>query len=133
MPDRNGDGTVDADDRAEPILFTVYVVPGTSPETLSLIGAGTDGVEIGNDFGPYENINALFNVAENVPLTYEVEGSGRVFVRMSEERESKRDDELETSSSAPVFLEMKGSSNKVTVWVRGQDAKRDSSECYLYQ
>ena len=45
---------------------------------------------------------------------------------MSEERESKRDDELETSSSAPVFLEMKGSSNKVTVWVRGQDAKRKS-------
>ena len=33
---------------------------------------------------------------------------------------------LETSSSAPVYLDMKRSSNKVTVWVRGQDAKRNS-------
>ena len=47
-------------------------------------------------------------------------------MRINKERESKQTDELETSSSAPVFLEMKKSSNKVTVWVRGQDAKRKS-------
>ena len=72
-----------AADQAPPIVFTVYVVPGTSPAAeLTLTGAGEDGVEIGNDFGP-SRIDAFFNVVPNTPLTYQVEGSGRLFGRIT--------------------------------------------------
>ena len=109
-------------------VFTVYVVPGVGDDedAPTLTGAGTDGVARGNDSGPYENINALFTVAPNLPLTYEVQGSGRVYVRIDSEREGRATSKLETSSSAPVYLDMNGSSNKVTAWVRGTDAKRAS-------
>ena len=110
---------------APPISFTVYVVPDTSTEALTLTGAGTDGVATGNDLVPTQ-IDGLFTVADNVPLTYEVTGSGRVFVQASEERTTRETNKLETSSSAPVYLKMNRSSNKVTVWVRGTDAKRAS-------
>ena len=112
-------------DRAPAITFTVYVVPGTAPAAeLALAGTGTDGIDIGNDFG-VQRIDGLFNATENVPLTYQVEGSGRVFVELGDSKTSETN-KLETSSSAPVYLDMKRSSNKVTVWVRGQDAKRNS-------
>ena len=116
-----------AADRAPSITFTVYVVPGTSTAALTLTdpGSGDDGVATGNDFGP-ERIDGLFTVADDVPLTYEVTGSGRVFVQASEERKTRETNKLETSSSAPVYLKMNRSSNKVTVWVRGTDAKRAS-------
>ena len=107
-----------------PIMFTVYVVPGTSPDALILTGAGADGVEIGNDFGP-SPIDAFFDVAANTPLTYQVEGSGRLFVELGDSK-TRETNKLETSSSAPVYLDMNRSSNTVTAWVRGQDAKRSS-------
>ena len=112
-------------DRAPAIAFTVYVVPGTSAANLALTGAGEDGVQIGNDFG-VQQIDGLFQVDPNVPLTYEVEGSGRVFVQVSDDRKTREVSKLETSSLAPVFLKMNRSSNKVTAWVRGTDAKRAS-------
>ena len=113
-------------DRAPAITFTVYVVPGVDTDTPTVTGGGADGVEIGNDFGPVEDIDDLFAVDPNLPLTYEVEGSGRVFVQVGN-RKTSATSKLETSSSAPVYLDMKGSSNKVTVWVRGTDAKRNSA------
>ena len=113
-----------ADRDADGMSFTVYVVPGTSTADLKLAGEG-DGIENGNDFGP-KRIDDLFTVVDNVPLTYEVQGSGRVFVRINDERESSTTSKLETSSSAPVYIDMKKSSNRVTVWVRGTDAKRAS-------
>ena len=116
-----------AADRAPSITFTVYVVPGTSDEDLTLTGTGTDGVETRDDFGP-TRIDNLFNVADadNVPLIYEVTGSGRVFVQAGPDRATRETNKLETSEAAPVYLKMNRSSNKVTVWVRGTDKKRDS-------
>ena len=55
----------------------------------TLTGAGANGVARGDDSGPYENIDDLFDVDPNLPLTYEVQGSGRVYVRINDERESK--------------------------------------------
>ena len=119
-------GTDDRD--ADGMSFTVYVVPGVGDDddAPTLTGAGTDGVARGDDSGPYENINALFGVDPNLPLTYEVQGSGRVYVRIDSEREGRATSKLETSSSAPVYLDMNRSSNRVTAWVRGTDAKRAS-------
>ena len=124
IPDRNGDGTIGADDRAESLLFTVYVVPGTATGIPTRASTGTDGIDIADDFGP-KRIDDLFAFPTNVPVTYEVQGSGRVFVKMGD-REGRETNKLETSSAAPVYLEMKRSSNRVTGWIRGTDAKRES-------
>ena len=116
------------DDQAPTITFTVYVVPGTSAATIALAGDGADGVDTRDDFGP-EQINTLFTVADNVPLTYEVTGSGRVFIDAGNRRvkpSTSGTNKLETSSSAPVYLKMNRSSNKVKVWVRGTDSNRAS-------
>ena len=130
VPITISDETPEADrptgiDQAPDITFTVYVVPGTSTQELSLTGTGTDGVETLSDFGT-TRIDGLFGAGTNVPVTYQVEGSGRVFVQAGADRKTRETNKLETSSSAPVHLKMNRSSNKVTVWVRGQDAKRDS-------
>lgn len=74
----------DTKDDPPPEIFTVYVVSGTSSEALALVSGGT-GFSIGNDFGPSQ-VDNLFAVEDNVPLTYQVEGSGRVFVRESSTR-----------------------------------------------
>ena len=74
--------------------FTVYVVPGVSGVPLSLADDSatanideSDGFANGNDFGS-QRIDQLFQVSADVPLTYEVQGSGRVFVR-NQRREGK--------------------------------------------
>ena len=73
---------------ANPLTFTVYVVPGTSPNaTLEVTAANA--VKTGNAFGA-QQIDEFFGVTQNVPLTYEVEGSGRVFVEESTDRENPR-------------------------------------------
>ena len=127
LPDRDGDNSKD-DEKAPDFEFLVYVVPGVGDDddAPTLTGAGANGVARGDDSGPYENIDDLFDVDPNLPLTYEVQGSGRVYVRINDERESKTTSKLETSSSAPVYLDMNRSSNRVTAWVRGTDAKRES-------
>ena len=116
--------------QATTITFTVYVVPGTSTNTLTLTGNGSDGITTGSDFGDIQ-IDGWFQVADNSPITYDVEGSGGVFVKLSEDRKTSETRTLETSSSAPVYLRMNRSSNKVTVWVRGTDAKRKSKSVIL--
>ena len=124
IPDRNGDGTIDADDRAKSLSFTVYVVQGTATGTPTRTSTGEDGIDIADDFGP-KRIDDLFTFPTDVPVTYEVQGSGRVFVKMGD-REGRETNKLETSSAAPVYLDMKRSSNRVTGWIRGTDAKRES-------
>ena len=108
------------------LTFTIYVVPDASstPLALSTDGDASDAVDTGYD-SSLKPISGLFSVAGDVPLTYQVQGSGSVLVKISD-REGRSNKKLETSSSAPVFLDMKGSSNKVTVWVSSQDAKRNS-------
>ena len=107
------------------LVFTVYPVPGTSTGTPTLAGAGADGIDIASDFGG-KRIDDLFTIDPNVPVTYQVEGSGRVYVRINDDREGRPTNKLETSSSAPVYLDMNRSSNRVTAWIRGTDANRAS-------
>ena len=81
LPDRDGDGSK-TDEKAPSFEFLVYVVPGTSSGTPILASTGQDGIDIADDFGP-KRIDSLFTVTDDFPLTYEVQGSGRVYVRIT--------------------------------------------------
>ena len=60
-------------------------------------------------------------------LVYSVEGSGRLYVKEtysggSPTSQSRPTQTLPTSSQANVYLDMNGSSNKVTAYVRDRNA-----------
>ena len=119
---------------APPLRFTIFVVPSYDGTTdLSLEGAGDDGYETRNDNAdPSINIlfggnGAAFGGSDNVPLVYSVEGSGRLYVKEtysggSPTSQSRPTQTLPTSSQANVYLDMNGSSNKVTAYVRDRNA-----------
>ena len=129
---------VDPADRAS-LTFTIYSVPGSDRDTpLTLRGAGIDGYEFADDFddpridGLFGDDDSAFDDAENIPLIYEVEGSGRVYVREdsgnnanyrdgSPKSQGSATKTLSTSSQAPVYLDMGGGSSTVTVSIRGQN------------
>ena len=129
--------TTPASDRpgteAPPLRFTIFVVPSYDGTTdLSLEGAGVDGYETRNDNAD-PSINILFGDgdafegSDNVPLVYSVEGSGRLYVKEtysggSPTSQSRPTQTLPTSSQANVYLDMNGSSNKVTAYVRDRNA-----------
>ena len=114
-------------DRSPDLRFTIFAVPALDNTTdLSLTGDGEDGYETGNDHAD-PRVDTLFGVgATNVPLVYSVEGSGRLYVKEtysdSPVSQSRPTQTLSTSSEAEVFLEMNGSSNKVTAYVRDRNA-----------
>ena len=128
------------------LTFTIYVVPAADRATvLTRVGAevqfGNDlaDPQIDDDFGPATPVNR--------PIIYEVEGSGRVYIRedsvnnadgyggtlpspRSQGSAAKR---LETSSDAHVYLDMGGGSSQVTVWHRGQNPTNTAkSVAYVY-
>ena len=114
---------------AAPIMFTVYVVDrqgrviGDDVEFAST----NDGVEYGNeDEDPRLDSYFTFAAAgtqDNAPVNYTVEGSGRVYISKGGTRRTSSTNSLWTSSAAPVYLDMNRSTNKVTVWISGNDPK----------
>ena len=62
----------------------------------------------------------------HIPLVFKVEGGGQVYVR-EDQRATDKDKKgsskttLETSSEAKVWLDMRGNTNKVTVYPRGKN------------
>ena len=112
------------------LTFTIYVVPAAE-RTIALTRAAINAELFGNDLAD-PPIDHLFGVTgTNLPIIYEVQGSGRVYVREtytnagpdSVGSAAKR---LETSSEAPVYFDMGGGSSKVTVWLRGQNPNDNS-------
>ena len=120
-----------------PLSFTIFVVPSLDNTTdLRFQGDGTDGYETRNDNAPPQvNVlfgdGAAFDTGDNVPLVYSVEGSGRLYVEEiygdgSPVSQSRSTQTLSTSSQAGVYLDMNGSSNKVTAYVRDRNAVETS-------
>ncbi|MDE0556318.1 MAG: Ig-like domain-containing protein, partial [Candidatus Poribacteria bacterium] len=123
--------TTDAADRpgniSQPLSFTIFVVPALDTTTsLTLAGAGANGYTIGNDLAD-QPVNTLFTGGTNAPIVYTVEGSGRLYIRETytggaPRSTSRAAQTLSTSSDANVYLDMNGSSNKVTAYVRDRNA-----------
>ena len=135
------DTTPEADrpgNASPPLSFTIFVVPALDNSTaLTLQGAGTDGYETRNDNADprIDNLfggTAVFGATDNVPLVYRVdEGSGSLYVKEtyadgSPTSQSSSTRTLSTSSQAMVYLDMRGSSNKVTAYVRDRNAAETS-------
>ena len=118
----------------ETFTFTVFVVPALDTTTTLGFATGTDaeplrtaGYMIGNDQGP-RRIDTLFTPAaadSNAPVIYKVEGPGRLYVEVGN-RKSRSLQTLPTSKAAPVFLDMNGGSNRVTVRTRERSNTQQS-------
>ena len=106
------------------LVFTIYVVPALDTTTAFALAGGTTTNEawaIGND-NARKPINTLFTPAtSNAPVIYKVEGPGRLYVRV-DNRESRQLQTLSTSKAAPVYLDMNGGSNRVSIRGRDQSA-----------
>ena len=110
------------------LVFRVYVVaPLDTTTTVALVAADTNEAwVIGNDHAP-KPINTLFTPAtSNAPVIYKVEGPGRLYVGVGD-RKSRSLQTLSTSKAAPVYLDMNGGSNRVSI--RGRD--RSATESLL--
>ena len=134
--------------RQSVLTFTIYVVPSADRTTV-MTRNPDNAVQFGNDLAA-ERIDELFGPAtEDLPIIFEVEGSGRLYVRedsvnntdyaatadlyASPASEGRAEKRLETSSSAPVYLDMGGGSSKITAWFRGQNPTNNSkSLTYIY-
>ena len=114
-----------ANGTADPIAFTVYVVQQQSevqnqPTTFE---GNNDGVEYG-----YENekprIDTYFSFPpDNAPVNYAVEGSGSVYVSVSSDRVGRSTKSLWTSSEAPVYLDTRRGTSKVSASISGNEGK----------
>ena len=117
----------DVDD-ALPLVFTVYIAP-EHDDTSTITLADTPGAvefSIGE-----EQIKDDFQGLTDVRVNYAVSGSGSVYVKTANNKGSGSKS-LTTSSTAPVYLDMRGSTNKVTASVVGQRAARAVSVTYIY-
>ena len=121
--------------------FTIYVVPtdSNSAPTLSFASNRNSDYETGNDNADsridnkFGTGNAVFGpTVKNVtPLTYKVVGSGRLYVKETYDpvsgyetpldSKSSTSQTITTSAHAEVWLDMNGSSNKVTAYVRDKN------------
>ena len=136
--------TTPGDDRpgnaSPPLSFTIFAVPSYEGTTaLSLTGAGADGYETRNDNAD-PRVDDLFSEtggsADNAPIIYSVEGSGSLYVKEtytdgSPDSQSSATRTLSTSSAAMVYLDMRGGSNKVTAYVRDQNAVETGKTIYF--
>ena len=117
-----------------PLSFTIFVVPDRDTTSLTLTGDGTDGYEERNDYAD-PRVDTLFQSGTNVPLVYSVVGSGRLYVEETYANaptsKSSPTQTLSTSSDAVVKLDMNGSSNKVTAYVRDTNAAEESKTIYF--
>ena len=123
------------------LVFTVYVAPEIdTTSTLGYVQTGGvdtpsegddtffDGVAVGRG---EVRIDDDFSGIDNVRVTYTVSGSGQVYVK-TDDNKGRVSRSLTTSGSAPVYLDMRRSTNTVTVSIVGQRASRDKKVIYLY-
>ena len=111
---------------ALPLVFTVYIAPEhDDTSTITSPSADVD-FSIGE-----EQVNDDFAGLTNVRVNYTVSGSGSVYVK-TDNNTGSRSKNLTTSSAAPVYLDMGGSTNKVTASIVGQRAERAESVTYIY-
>ena len=110
--------------RISGITYTVYVVNDAATTSAT-------GVDIREDDGnnpallvyevrgdQHSRIFINVEAGDSLPITIKVSGGGKVYVREGS-RQTSEDDDLDTSSDAPIFLNMKSKTNKVTVSVPG--------------
>ena len=114
-----------ADGKADPIQFTVYVVQQQSAveNQATTFASGKDGVEYGYDTEDPRIDSYFVFAAEDAPVNYSVEGSGRVYVSVSQDRRTSATNTLWTSSEAPVYLDINRGTSKVTAYISGNPGK----------
>ena len=103
--------------------FTVYVVAEAARTDAEKVVIGEDsdddeGIEYEVRGRQHDLIHV--NEAPNLPVTIKVSGGGKVYVRLGD-RETSETTSLTTSSSAPIYLNMKENTNTVTVTIPGLD------------
>ena len=124
--------------KSDPITFTLYSVKyqsalTTTNNVTTLVG---DGVEYAfdNDVRPLGSYFTFATGAE-VPVHYSVDGSGTLAIRQtyadgSPASMKTASKSLSTSSSAPVFIDMRRGTNKVKAWVSGGTSQ---TVIFIYQ
>ena len=112
---------------ALPLVFTVYIAP-EHDDTSTITPPSAD-----VDFSIREERidDDLAGGLDKVRVNYTVSGSGSVYVK-TDDNTGSRSKNLTTSSEAPVYLNMGGSTNKVTASIVGQRAERAESVTYIY-
>ena len=130
------DPTTDRTGHTEPpdLVFTVYTVgPLNSAGATEVASANTDGVQLVSDHSDTRIDGHFgFTPADDQPVYYSVEGSGRLYVSppTDRDRQTRSTNNLYTSSSAPVYLDTNGGSSKVTAYISGS---RDTAKVlYLF-
>ena len=121
---------------SQPIAFTVYVVDYSSTAAASVGWTGlTDNYHIGRNDSHDSPIRISVVPATNTPITLEVvEGSGRLYVqksyatpagapmsKSSPVRKLETSSDAATSTNGVVYLDMGGTTNRVTVKAPGLD------------
>ena len=127
--------TTPASDRpgvaAPDLVFRVFVVKdiGAVLNQATTFESGRDGVEYGYDTQDWQlneddddTIGYFDFGTEDAPVTYSVEGSGRVYIKLGD-RVTSLTKTLHTSSDAPVYLDMSGGTNRVTAYVAGNTGR----------
>ena len=101
-------------------VFTVYVVAANLDVNANIATfAGLTNENTSADDSDDPKIDDNFtvsggNVSDHIPMRYKVDGPGRVYVSVGQRRSSTTST-LDTSSEAPVYLDMNGGTNRVTV------------------
>ena len=115
---------------ATPLVWTVYIalahndtstIDGPTPNVDFSIGEE----QIDDDFTYGATPTA------NIRVNYTVSGSGSLLLKTDNNQRSGGKN-LTTSSEAPVYLNMGGSTNKVTASIVGQRADLDETVTYIY-
>ena len=109
---------------------TFYVVPDSAiSATAPMFILASGGYRVGVT---EVHINPLLTVVEGLPLRYKVTGGGSLSVKIGSRTRSVGNNI--TSSSAPVYLNVNGRTNRVSVYVEGQDPDRGSaSTTFIYR
>ena len=138
VTDETPDTDVPTNGKSSPITFTLYSVKyqsalTTTNNVTTLVGDGVD-YAFDNDVRPLGTYFTFVADAQ-VPVHYSVDGSGTLSIEktyddgspISVKTASKT---LSTSSSAPVFIDMRRGTNKVTAWVSGGASEK---VIFIYQ
>ena len=128
--ERTGYPTTDAPPDVPDLVFTVYIalahndtstIDGPTPNVDFSIGEE----QIDDDFTYGATPTA------NIRVNYTVSGSGSLLLKTDNNQRSGGKN-LTTSSEAPVYLNMGGSTNKVTASIVGQRADLAETVTYIY-
>ena len=102
------------------LIFTVYAVGPLNTAGTTGVASATDGVErVSDETDTQIDGHFTFKPAANEPVNYSVEGNGRLYVSVADDRRTSSTNNLYTSSSAPVYLDTSGGSSKVTAYIAG--------------